>query len=256
MNPNRRPEWFDNDAFWRDLYPLLARRSAEADEDTSRLLTLTKPQGQAVLDLGCGPGRFALALAQRGFAVTGVDRTKFYLDKARAQARKARLRIEWVRQDMRDFVRPDSYDLALSLLSSFGYFEDQREDLRMLRNLLTSLRPGGVCLVDVMGKEVLARIAQPTTSEIVDEDTTLVVRHEICSDWTRIRNEWLFIQGDKIRRYQFEHTVYSGQELRARLEQAGFVDVKLYGGFDGADYGLNARRLIAVGRKPLSRRGL
>lgn len=144
----------------------------------------------------------------------------------------------------------------LSLLSSFGYFEDQREDLRMLRNLLTSLRPGGVCLVDVMGKEVLARIAQPTTSEIVDEDTTLVVRHEICSDWTRIRNEWLFIQGDKIRRYQFEHTVYSGQELRARLEQAGFVDVKLYGGFDGADYGLNARRLIAVGRKPLSRRGL
>jgi hypothetical protein len=61
-------EWFDNEGFWRDLYPLLAKRFAAATEETEKLLALTKPRGNAVLDLGCGPGRHALALARRGFA--------------------------------------------------------------------------------------------------------------------------------------------------------------------------------------------
>lgn len=44
-------------------------------------------------------------------------------------------------------------------------------------------------------------------------------------------------------------TLYSGQELRDRLESVGFSDVKLYGNLSGGEYGLNAERLIAVGRK-------
>ena len=48
--------------------------------------------------------------------------------------------------------------------------------------------------------------------------------------------------------FRFQHTVYSGQELRDRLLDAGFSDVKLFGGLDGSEYGLNARRLVAVAR--------
>jgi hypothetical protein len=50
-------------------------------------------------------------------------------------------------------------------------------------------------------------------------------------------------------RWRFHAAVYSGQELRDRLEQAGFTDVKLFDSFDGDEYGPNAQRLIAVGRK-------
>ncbi|HRZ56492.1 MAG TPA: hypothetical protein P5525_13665 [Candidatus Paceibacterota bacterium] len=45
-------------------------------------------------------------------------------------------------------------------------------------------------------------------------------------------------------------TIYSGQELRDRLEQAGFADVQLFGSFDGTAYDQNAQRLIAVARRP------
>lgn len=203
-----------------------------------------------MLDLGCGAGRFAIALAQRGYEVTGVDRTKFYLDKAREKARQARVRIEWIRADMRDFVRPESYDLVLCMLTSLGYFDDRRDDLRVLEQMFHSLRPGGACLIDLMGKEVLARIGQPTTSEILPDGTRSIVRHEVIDGWTRMRNEWLFIRGDKVKVYRFHHTIYSGQELRQLLEQAGFSDVRLYGDFDGGEYGLNAQRLVAVARKP------
>jgi len=52
----------------------------------------------------------------------------------------ARLAIELVQADMRGFVRPEGFDLALSLFTSFGYFDDAEDDLRVLRNVHRSLR--------------------------------------------------------------------------------------------------------------------
>jgi SAM-dependent methyltransferase len=257
MPKARKREWFDDDSYWRDLYPFMFRdsRIAAATEEAAKAIRLTKPRGKMVLDLCCGPGRFSVALAKRGFAVTGVDRTRYLLDKARARARAARVKVEWIQQDMRDFIRPDAFDLALSMFTSFGYFDDKREDLQVLRNISGSLRPGGACLVDLMGKERLAKILVATSSETLADGTRLVQRHEIVEDWTRIRNEWILIRKGRAKSFKFDLTIYSGQELKERMEQAGFADVRLYGNLDGSGYGPQAERLIAVGRKPgVSRR--
>lgn len=251
--PAKRPqEWFANEDFWRDLYPFMfsAERFAAAPEQMAKVLALTRPRGKRALDLCCGPGRCALALARAGYAVTGVDRTAYLLAKARAKARAAGLRIEWVHMDMRDFVRPAAFDLAVSMFTSFGYFDDRREDLQVLANLYASLNPGGVCLVDVMSKERLAKILQPITGDVLPDGSMLVQRHEIFDSWTRIRNEWTLIRRGRAKTFKFHHTVYSGQELQDRLEQAGFTGVELFGNLDGDPYGPNAQRLIAVARKP------
>ena len=256
MKTARKKEWFDDDSFWRGLYPFLfsEQRIAQADEQVAKTLTLTKPSGKSVLDLCCGPGRCSVSLAKRGFSVTGVDRTKYLLEKAKARARAAHVKIEWVQKDMRDFVRPDSYALVISMFTSFGYFDDNREDVLVLENMLTSLQPGGACLIEVLGKERLARILQPTTSTVLSDGSMLVERHEIYDDWTRIRNEWLLIRKGKVKSFKFQHTIYSGLELRDRMQRAGFVDVKLHGNLDGDEYDPYAERLIAVGHKPTKRR--
>lgn len=248
----RKREWFDKDSFWRELYPFMfpEQRFASTPEQMAKVLALTQPRGAEVLDLCCGPGRCSIALAEAGFTVTGVDRTRFLLDKARARARASGAKVEWVQMDMRDFVRANAFDLVLSMFTSFGYFDDKEEDLLVLRNLFTSLRPGGVCLIEVMGKERLARILQATTSEALPDGTLLVQRHEIFDDWTRIRNQWILIRDGRAKSFRFHHTLYSGQELRERMEQAGFAEVKLHGSFEGDPYGPDALRLIAVGRKP------
>ena len=74
-------------------------------------------------------------------------------------------------------------------------------------------------------------------------------RHEIVDDWTRIKNEWLFIKDDRVRRYEFHLRVYSGQELKTLLAAAGFSSVRLHGALDGRPYGAGAERLIAVATK-------
>lgn len=257
MSVGRKKEWFDDDAFWRVMYPYMfpQQRFAEAAAQVDKVLMLAKPVGKTVLDLGCGPGRWAIPLAKRGFHVTGVDRTKCLLGQARAKARTAGVRIEWVEQDMRDFVRPGAFDLAISMLTSFGYFDDKGEDLGVLKNIFTSLRPGGACLIDVAGKEMVARIYQPTTSSPMPGGGQLVQRHEVFDGWSRVRNEWILIRRGRTRTFKFHHTIYSGQELRDRLEQVGFTNVRLYGTLDGDDYGVNAQRLIVVGRRPGATKG-
>jgi SAM-dependent methyltransferase len=265
MTTRRKKEWFDDEAFWRETYPFMfpKERLEAGGEDVRKVLALTKPRGKAALDLCCGPGRCSVALARAGFKVTGVDRTKFLLDKARARARaaggraagaraagtKARAKIEWVQSDMRDFVRPEAFDLVISMFTSFGYFDAKHEDTQVLRNILTSLKPGGACLIQLMGKERLAKIFLPTTSDTLPDGRMLIQRHEIFDDWTRIRNEWIVIGKGKSKRFKFHHTMYSGQEMRDLMERAGFTGVKLYGNLDGDAYGRNSIWLIAVGRK-------
>lgn len=245
------PEWFEDEAFWRELYPYMfdERRFAMADDQVRNVVKLTGIRRGAVLDLCCGPGRHSVALAKRGFQVTAVDRTRFLLNKARRRARTARTRIEFVRADMREFVRPGAFRLVVNLWTSFGYFDRKDDDRRVLRNIVESLQPGGACVIDVFGKERLATKWQPTTSCRYADGTLQIEVHEIFDDWTRVRNEWIFLKGNRVRRFKFHHTLYSGQELNDRLRQAGFADVKLYGEFDGRPYGPDAPRLIAVARK-------
>jgi len=81
-------------------------------------------------------------LARRGYGCTGVDITPSYVRAARESAAAEALDVQWVLQDVRTFVRPSAYDLALNLYISFGYFDDPAEDLLFVQNVLASLRSG------------------------------------------------------------------------------------------------------------------
>ncbi|MGV3721610.1 MAG: class I SAM-dependent methyltransferase [Actinomycetota bacterium] len=252
MPPDAAPDWFENESFWEELYPFMfpQTRFDAAAEQASQAVGLAEPNGFAVLDLCCGPGRHSVALAQQGFQVTGVDRTPLLLNKARELAASSHASVEWVQDDMRAFRRPGSYHLVLSMFTSFGYFADPQEDLLVLRNCWDNLQPGGALVIDVLGKERLAKVFQPTVSATLPDGALVIQRHEIRADWTRIWNEWLIIRDESVRRFTFEHAVYSGQELRGRAEIAGFTDVRLYGSLTGSEYGPHAERLIVVARKP------
>ena len=244
-------EWYEDETFWRKMYPFMfpKQKFDGAGQEIDSVLELADLKSGDVLDLACGPGRHATALARRGFRVTGVDLSPFLLRQAKGLAQAEGVSIEWVREDMRSFARPEAFDLAISLFTSFGYFGDRRDDVRVLRNVYQSLRENGAIVMEMMGKERLASVFQPTGSVKLPDGRILVERREVLDDWSRIRNEWIVIEGDTATTFQFEISIYSGQELKDRLYEAGFNEVTLFGGFDGSEYGLDARRLVAVARK-------
>lgn len=245
-----KPEWFADEQFWIATYPFMFpdSRLAAASVEVDEILALVQTNGGSALDMACGPGRHSIPLAERGFKVTGVDRSPFLLARARARATDRGVNVEWVEADMRDFRRPAAFDLALSLFTSIGYFQDDAENQRVLDNIASSLRIGGALVVDVLGKEVLARVFNPTGSD-ENPDGLVIQRRRVEGDWERIENEWILLRDGTTQTFLFEHWVYSAHELKEMLMRAGFADVRVYGNYHGDPYGLDAKRLVAVGRK-------
>jgi SAM-dependent methyltransferase len=245
-------EWFADEEFWRELYPYMfpPERFAAAAEQVAQIVALTGFAGSTVLDLCCGPGRHAVEFARLGFQVTGVDRTRFLLERARERGAGAGVEVEWVESDMRDFLRPAAFDLACSLFTSFGYFEREEDELRVLRNVSKSLRDGAPFVVDVTSKEKVARFWQNSFYREFADGAVLIERPRVCADWCRMENEWTLLTPDgRFRKFGFKHWIYSGRELRDRLLASGFRKVRLFGDLAGAAYGLDSPRLIAVARK-------
>jgi len=119
----------------------------------------------------------------------------------------------------------------------------------VLELIRENLSPSGVFVLEMVSKERLAREFQATTSRELPNGDVLFERHEIVDDWTRIRNHWTLIRSGSTRTFAFTHRIYSGQEMRDSLTKAGFADVRLYGDLNGASYGFEAQRLIAIARR-------
>jgi len=245
-------EWFNDEGFWERMYPLMFSpdRFEVAGAEAEHLVELVGVKSGRLLDLCCGPGRHAIPLSRLGFQVTGVDLSRYLLDKARARADEAKAAVDWVLSDMREFVEPGAFDVVVNLATSFGYFAVQADDMRVLKNMVESIHDEGAVVLHMVGKEALAEQLPLNRQPTHEHDGSLLIqRVEILDDWCRARSEWLLVRGDKAERFSFEHTLYSARELRELMNWAGLSDVKLYGGLDGRPYGPGAEALVAVGRK-------
>ncbi|MHC4971692.1 MAG: class I SAM-dependent methyltransferase [Planctomycetota bacterium] len=242
-------EWFEDPGFWDARADVMFRQAhlEHTPEEVDGLLELLGlAPGAHVLDLCCGPGRHAVELRRRGFAVTGVDLHAPYLE----QAREMDPDVEWVHADMREFSRERAFDAAVNMFSSFGYFEDQEDDRRVARHMRRSLRPGGAFLIDTMGKEVLARKFQPRSWHELDDGAVLLEHRRIVDGWGGTRTTWTVVRGRDQQSFTFYMRFYAGTELAALLKEAGFATVEVFGGLDGRPYDHEAVRLVALARTP------
>jgi SAM-dependent methyltransferase len=242
--------WHEQDDFWETV-PLFDQDRLEmaAGEVDFVLSVLGLEPGAALLDLCCGVGRHSLELARRGYRVSGVDRTSAYLQTARERTAVEYLDVEWIQADMREFVRPDAFDGVINLFTSFGYFEDPAEDRLVVDNIFRSLRPGGTLIMEMMGKEVLARIFLPNDWQELSDGTLFLQERVVTQDWTWIENRWILVKDGEKREYAIGHRLYDGAGLKVLLLDAGFELVVLYGALAEIPYDTNARRLVAVARK-------
>lgn len=242
--------WHEQDRFWETM-PMFRKHHWEvASEEVDSLIALLGIEsGASVLDLCCGVGRHSLELSRRGFQVTGVDRTAAYLRTARTKLAAESLDLALIQADMRAFVQPEFFDAAINLYTSFGYFEELADDHRVAGNLFRSLKPGGRLVMEMMGKEVLARIFQPRDWQELPDGALFLQERQVNQDWTWMQNRWILIRDGETSEYAVGHRVYDGAGLRALLLDAGFESVSLCGSLDGQPYDTDARRLVAVATK-------
>ena len=247
---NQEP-WHDQNAFWELLEPVLfnQQRLASTQEQVEKVEKLLQIKSPArILDLCCGRGRHSLEFSRRAYDVIGIDRTQAYLEKAKVEAEKLNLSATFVLGDMREYCAPDNFDVIINMFGSFGYFENPEDDLKVVKNMYTSLRAGGQFLIETAGKEIVARnFRERDWSE--EGDLLILEERKVSQNWRRIETRWTIIQGTKKIEHQVSVRSYSAVELSTLLLDGGFPKVQVYGSLDGIEYDQMAQRLVVVGKK-------
>jgi SAM-dependent methyltransferase len=187
---------------------------------------LPLPAYRSVLDLCCGPGRHALRLAARGYAVTGVDRDEVAIAAARERA--GDLPATFRTLDLRDFdSQPGRFDAVLSLWQSFGYF-DEATNSRVQRQAGDRLRPGGRLLLDLYHRGFFER-RQGSQEQSIGDVTVRTTRRMAGA---RLSVDLDYGPGRPPDRFEWQ--LYTPQEVRALGEAHGLMPVVACAGFDEA----------------------
>jgi SAM-dependent methyltransferase len=239
-----REDAFDEDYlyFYEEL--LTPERTAAEVELVWRLLELEP--GLEVLDLACGHGRIANALAERGARVTGLDATPLFLELARADAAERGVEVEYVEGDMRFLPWTDRFDRVLCWFTSFCYFPDE-ENRAVLAGAYEALVPGGSFLVELNHRDnLLGRYADETVSERGED--RMIDRHRLDLQTGRSFDQRTVVRGGLSRTFEFSVRMFSAAELQDWLRAAGFRDTRVYGE-DGEPLTLEHRRMAVVARK-------
>ena len=110
--------------------------------------TLELSHDAAVLDLGCGPGLYAVRLAERGLRVTGIDYSRRSIEYARQAAAERDLTIEFRYQNYLTLDEPPIYDVALLIYGDLCPLAPAQRDT-VLDHVHRALKPGGYFVFDV-----------------------------------------------------------------------------------------------------------
>ncbi len=124
-----------------------------------------------LLDLGCGTGTHALTFAQRGYAVTGADRSEEMLAIARekAAAAAAPATLELVEGDIRTLRLGRTFDAATMLFAVLGYQTSDADVASALRTVAAHLRPGGLFVCDLWYGPAVLAIGTSDRVKVVEE---------------------------------------------------------------------------------------
>lgn len=213
-----------------------------------------------VLDVGCGEGRYARALSRAGMRVTGFDLSEELLAAARARSPGLPGAPTYVRGDMRELPFHAQFDAAVSLFSSFGYFDEASDDAKVLEGVARALVPGGRLLVDVANGERLRRMLVPASEE---RRGHLLVRARRRLDDTTpggpyVRKHVALIDertGATLHEVEERVRLYGATALDTLLEAAGLVPTgPRHGDLEGSLFTLDAPRLVRVAERPRGRR--
>jgi SAM-dependent methyltransferase len=242
------------DSFAEHFEDMFEAADAEVDELLDLLVAEFDCEPERSLDVACGVGRHALALADRGVAAEGLDFSEPFLDRARERASDRGLadRTAFRHRDMRDLDElSGSYDLITVFWNSLGYY-GRETDETVLADARELLADDGVLVVEQSNRDAfVAEFDEATVTE--SDDRLTVYRQDFDVETSRFATtlDVFDAAGDgyeHVDRMEWENRLYAPPVLRELCETAGFEDVALFGGFDGSDLTLESMRVVLVAR--------
>ena len=193
-------------------------------------------KGDRVLDLPCGTGRHSNYLAKKGLNVTGVDISTACLKRAREKFLNKN--IQFKKGNMANLSQFESkFDYALNLFSSFGYFQTDKENENVLRQMVSTVKDGGQIAVNLINRDWLLKVYCPVDWR-KDGDLFLSESRKYCSD-TYYNESNLIVLNEKTgraKRYYHRCRLYSKNEMVSLFKKVGLKKIKVHGDHLGSPF--------------------
>jgi SAM-dependent methyltransferase len=242
----KQENWFESwfDSPW---YHLLYRNRNEAEAEgfvASLMQVLNLPHHSRILDLACGKGRHSRFLHSLGHEVLGVD----------LAANSIQLASEWKAPgldfrvgDMREAQGKEEFDLVLNLFTSFGYFDSEEDNLKVLSAIKSALKPGGRLLLDFMNTAKVIRQLVPESTE--QRDATVFHLNRFVENG-KICKSIRFESDGKSYEFREQVQALSQKDFLSYFEKSGLDVVLLSGDYRMNPFDeMNSDRMIFLVRK-------
>ena len=234
-------DWFGSE--YLELYPHRDRAEARRAVALLREAVALGPDAR-VLDVGCGPGRHLGELGRIGVRATGLDLSRRMIEAARSAAPGASL----VHADMRSLpFRSGGFDVVTSYFTSFGYFDDEDDDMSVLSEVRRVLKTGGWYLLDFLNAdEVVANLRAEDRRTVSGIE---VVQRRRLVDGGRVIEKSIRIDaGGSVPAREFLERVrlYRPGDLEAMLLRTGLSPSPVFGGYDRSPYTSTSPRYIVL----------
>lgn len=241
-----KPDWFE-DWFDTKFYHLLYRHrnDEEAQNFLDKLLNeLQLHQGAHIQDLACGAGRHSIYLNSLGYRVTGLDLSKNSINEASESSNEL---LEFAVHDMREVYQVNSFDAILNLFTSFGYFQDEADNQRVIDSVYAGLKPGGVFVLDYLNSEkVITQL--PCTEEKILEGYQFEIAKALVNG--RIQKEISIQREGRSVSYIESVFPFTESSLKKLLTKSGLEVKKCFGNYSLEKYDpKNSERLILIAQK-------
>ncbi len=232
--------WFDT-SYYHTLYK-------HRDHDDAQLFmqNITKylelPIDAHIADLPCGKGRHSIYLNSLGYQVTGGDLSKNSIDHAK-QFENDRLHFEvW---DMRKYLE-NKYDAVFNLFTSFGYFDDDAEDLKVLKGMKGGLKESGVLVLDFLNvQKIKNNLVQKETKQI--DGITFNIEREIKDGF--ILKHISFYADERDHSYTEKVKFLDLEKMKQYFKDAGLTIINTFGDYNLNEFDQeNSSRLILIAK--------
>jgi len=232
-------------------------------QQVSALLKLLRPKKSAeILDLACGYGRHSIELAKRGYKVTGLDFSKYFINIAKKDAKKQGVKVNFICDDMRNLSFVNKFDFVINMFTSFGYFDDESDNELVLRKISRALKPNGKFLIEL--NNFVSKLASALREGKIDKKngSFIIVKKAKLSNglivttrdkfnpatmrWSLTRT-WK--ENGKVKKYKTNVRMFSPAEICSMMKRNGLRVEKIWGDLQGSPFGIDSHRLVVLARK-------
>ncbi len=198
-----------------------------------------------LLDICCGNGRHAATLHELGFDTFAFDLSPQLLHDA---AQRPELKNRVIRADIRAIPFTQSFDAALNLFTSFGYFTSDIENALALKQIANTIKPTGLLILDHINRAWLTVNLKPQSIENRDD---IHIRHKRHIENNRIIKDTTvtFPNSNKTKTFTENVRLYHPNEMTSLFKQLNFTNIRQLGSFTGEELTPSSQRMITIGTK-------